>query len=238
MSVLLLARHGQTLLFSEDHDQLSPAGVEQARAMGAYWATLGLGFDRVLVGPKRAHRQTYEAARAAFKAASNQPLPEANMLPGFNDHQGEQVFRAVVPTLDNGKEMMERFGRAFLRGDLPMRRTWMEAYVRVSRRWMNGELPADRFESWTAFRARVGRTLDTLKTSTGPRDRILVFTSAGPVAAALGHAFNLDDETVLKLSWTTRNASLTEFFLSQDELSLSSFNATPYLNDQKLLTYV
>lgn len=240
MSVLYLVRHGQTSLFNEDYDQLSPIGIEQARGLGLHWSSIGVKFDRVFLGPRQCHRQTHDAARASFRATSDDPWPEPIVLPEFNDHQGDQVFRHVVPYMEERDVLLRKLGGAFLKGDLTMRRAWMESYVRISRRWMRNELDVDtsQFESWSAFRQRITRGLEGLVRMATPRERIAVFTSAGPMAATMGQSLDLDDTAILKLNWAVRNAAISEFFFSAQQLSLSAFNTTPHLLDQKLLTYI
>jgi len=50
----------------DDYDRLSELGERQARATGAFLAARGMRFDRVLVGPRRRHRQSAEAVLAAW----------------------------------------------------------------------------------------------------------------------------------------------------------------------------
>ena len=66
----------------------------------------------------------------------------------------------------------------------------------------------------------------------------MAFTSAGPVAVALGRALSLDDETVLALSWTVRNCSVSKFLFSGDRFSLHSFNSELHLAEPGLDSWV
>ena len=66
--------------------------------------------------------------------------------------------------------------------------------------------------------------------------RIAVFTSAGPVAAAVQLALGSDDETELGLAFQVRNSSVSEFVFSAERFSLVSFNETPHLLDAALVT--
>jgi hypothetical protein len=58
---------------------------------------------------------------------------------------------------------------------------------------------------------------------------VVVFTSAGSVAAASALARGLDDLETLELSFEVRNAAFAELALSNGELTLLSFNAQPHL---------
>ena len=72
----------------------------------------------------------------------------------------------------------------------------------------------------------------------GRKKRVVAFSSAGPVAAAMGHALNLDDEKTFDLSWTVRNASYTEFLFTRGRFSLVAFNAAAHLTNPQLLTFI
>ena len=69
MSVLYLVRHGQATVEGDDYDQLSAIGAEQSNALGNFWIGRGLSFDRVLVGPRRRHRQTMTRSRRSIRTA-------------------------------------------------------------------------------------------------------------------------------------------------------------------------
>ena len=55
---------------------------------------------------------------------------------------------------------------------------------------------------------------------------------------ALGRALSLDDETVLALSWTVRNCSVSKFLFSGDRFSLHSFNSELHLAEPGLDSWV
>ena len=40
-----------------------------------------------------------------------------------------------------------------------------------------------------------------------------------------------------EVAWMARNCSFSEFLFSDDRFTLSSFNASPHLDDESLLTY-
>jgi hypothetical protein len=57
------------------------------------------------------------------------------------------------------------------------------------------------------------------------------------IGATVSLALDLAAQRTLEMSWTSRNASYTEFLSSADRFSLSSFNNHPHLEDPDLLTY-
>jgi len=60
MGLLLLVRHGQASFGADDYDVLSPAGWEQARALGRWLAERGELPVSVVHGGMRRHRETWE----------------------------------------------------------------------------------------------------------------------------------------------------------------------------------
>ena len=103
---------------------------------------------------------------------------------------------------------------------------------------MRGEIGHAEVESWTAFRARVGRGMARIA-AVGRGKTALVFTSAGAVAAATADALGMrDEERVLDLSWSLYNGSMTELDFTGERWGLRSFNATPHLRDKRLVTSV
>jgi hypothetical protein len=72
---------------------------------------------------------------------------------------------------------------------------------------------------------------------TTPSAGAVVFTSSGPIAAAMRRALHLSAEDALQLSWMSRNASFTDFRAVGERFMLSAFNAYPHLDEDSLLTY-
>jgi broad specificity phosphatase PhoE len=116
-------------------------------------------------------------------------------------------------------------------------RVYDRMYQRISRMWVAGELDSPDVETWAHFIDRVDRGIAQIRENMGKNSRVVVFTSGGVIAATVRIALDLAPQRTLELSWTARNASYTEFLVSGERFSLSSFNNHPHLEDQDLLTY-
>lgn len=57
MSTLLLVRHGQARLFSDNYDRLSDLGLSQAEALADFWLERGIRPDSVFSGSMIRQRQ-------------------------------------------------------------------------------------------------------------------------------------------------------------------------------------
>jgi len=116
-------------------------------------------------------------------------------------------------------------------------RVYDRLYQRITRMWVAGELDSPDVESWPHFCERVDRGIARIREQAGENRRIVVFTSGGVIGATVRTALDLSPQRSLELSWTSRNASYTEFLFSGERFSLSSFNNHPHLEDEELLTY-
>jgi broad specificity phosphatase PhoE len=106
----------------------------------------------------------------------------------------------------------------------------------VISRWVAGDPALDGIESWHEFCLRVESGLvQVMRDNTAPS--AVIFTSAGPIGAAMRHALHLSPEDTLQMSWMSRNASFSDFRVAGERFMLSAFNAHPHLDEDSLLTY-
>jgi broad specificity phosphatase PhoE len=116
-------------------------------------------------------------------------------------------------------------------------RVYDKLFQRITRMWVDEELDSPEVESWRRFCDRVDHGIGTIREGALKNGRVVVFTSGGVIAATVRKALDLSPQRTLELSWTSRNASYTEFLFSLERFSLSSFNSHPNLEDGEMLTY-
>src|SRR5450755_4195095 len=99
MSTLVLVRHGKASAFSRDgYDQLSDPGFAQSRALGEFWAQERATFDRVFVGPRKRHVQTYETvAKIMHDVGIEWPAP--THVEELDEHDGINLVFKLLPEL-------------------------------------------------------------------------------------------------------------------------------------------
>ncbi len=238
MSRLFLVRHGQASFLERNYDKLSAKGEEQARILGKYWAELNLGFDRVYSGPRVRQRETARIAGEAYKTAGI-PWPEPTVLQEFDEFQAEMVMERSLPELietDSGiKTMHDAFKNAGTRPE--QFKTFQDIFEVIIGRWAAGKLPLDGIEPWEDFNSRVQRGLAGLSANGSGGQTVAIFTSGGPVGAAMQRALDLSTEATLKSAWMVRNCSFSEFLFSPGRFTLSTYNATPHFTDPEFLTH-
>lgn len=244
MGTLLLVRHGQASFFDANYDRLSTTGETQARLLGACWAQRGLQIHKVFTGPRTRQQRTAEIAGEGFALGGGAwPLPL--VLEDLDEMRIEPLFRQHLPEIAAKHPHLQSLGDSMVaaEGDEARARIFARIFEGVVALWMKGQLDAEGVEAWSSFRGRVRRCIGMV--CGGPNEgldraargeRIAVFTSAGPIAAALQLSLGLDDEKAMDLAWRVRNTSITELLYSGERLSLSSFNELPHLEDAALVT--
>lgn len=237
MSKLFIVRHGQASFDSDDYDQLSAIGQAQSLALGKHWASLGLQFDRVYVGPRKRHRQTAAWVAEAYRS-QGLTWPEPEQMPELDEHHGYPVMEHVLPDLRRQNPQINALYIAARESGEVQRETVLRLLQAVMLLWAREEIKADGFEPWADFRARVRQGVAKIRAANGRGSRIAAFTSTGPVAVVAGEALSLADEPTLKLSWVVRNATYSEFLFSGDHFSLSTFNAASHFYEPDLWTLV
>jgi len=237
MSLLFIVRHGQASFHADDYDQLSTRGVEQARLLAVHWADLNLSFDHVYVGPRRRHGQTMDAVATVYRERRLN-WPEPVNLPELDEHCGVDVLMRSLPDLMRRDPAIREMKEKWRKDSDNAQRDFMRLYQKVTRMWVRRELRLPDLEAWHEFRDRVSRGLAKIAEGTSSKKRVVAFSSAGPVAAAMGVALGLDDEKTFELSWTVRNSAYTEFQFSRGRFSVMAFNAVAHLTKPHLLTFI
>ncbi len=238
MSTINVIRHGQASFLAENYDRLSAVGERQARLLGEYWLKEGVMFDQVVYGPAERQIRTGEIVGDLYRQAGL-TWPSPVMDTDFDEFPAEPVVRRFLP------ELMARYpalaaSMAQFQAATEVRvkqRLFDRVLREVSQRWLEGEVGAPDIPSWHDFCHRVEAALRRVREGAGKSARIAVFTSGGPTAVTARVALELSYAATLELTWSPRNASVSEFLFTKDRFSLSTFNTTPHLTDPALLTY-
>ena len=231
MSVLYMMRHGQASFGQDNYDRLSELGLRQAALTGEHLARLGLAFDAAYCGAMSRQQDT---ARAALDALASPP--PLQVLPGFNEYESIPIIKSLLPAMRREDPAIDQAAPRMLDD----RKAFQTVYEGAMRRWVSGRYPLEQGEAWRQFQSRVQAALERVQADNGRGKTVLVFTSGGPISAALRLALGLGDEIALRLTWVIKNASLSSFFYNDRDFSLSLFNSTAHLElrqEPELITY-
>jgi broad specificity phosphatase PhoE len=210
MGTLYLVRHGQASFGAEDYDQLSALGRQQSVRLGQYFRQKSLAFDSVLSGTLRRHQQTWDAIRegGAFDI-------EALAWPGLNEFDSAAVIATVHPYPLEKPDTPELYRHHFrlLRDGLTQ--------------WMNGVVSPKGMPSYQEFKSGVISALDHVRHHCA--GNVLLVSSGGPIATAIGHVLGTKPETTIELNMRIRNSAVTEFAFSPKRHTLVTYNTLPHL---------
>jgi broad specificity phosphatase PhoE len=245
VSSLFLIRHGQASYGVANYDQLSPLGVQQARAIGAALAGSklhALPLDAIYAGPLKRQRDTAQHLREACAAAGRE-LPEIQILEELEEYPAFELLRHWVPKL-----VKEDPQFAPLAGEAVEKPSMVKlldlAFERIIGQWGRGEIVTDGVESMADFVARVQRGIERIVISHGKGARIAAVTSGGVIGASLHLALDFTHARALDVMKMVRNGSISEFAYRSHgfawrpgDFSVVGFNHVEHLGAAEMITF-
>jgi len=210
MGTLYLVRHGQASFGAADYDQLSALGQRQCRRLGEHLRARGIVFEAALTGTLRRHAQSLEALAEGLGGA---PAPQR--LAGLDEYDPHAVVHALYPAPPPPPDPAEAYRHHF--------RLLREGLAA----WMAGRTAPQGMPAHADFVAGVAQALDRV------RERhagdVLLVSSGGPIATAVGLVLGLAPAAVIDLNLRIRNSAVTEFAFTPKRHALLSFNAIAHL---------
>lgn len=220
MAELYLVRHAQASFHSSDYDCLSELGERQSRWLGEYFASRGIGFDVLVTGTLRRHRQTLEGI---LRGMDRDAGSEAIEQPGLDEYD----FRALVAAFAAAHADDPRV--AAWRADPASKPAFYRLLKLAMLAWAAGELPGPLPETWADFMQRTEAAAAALQALTAQGARLLAISSGGAMSALLGGRLGLTPAHIADVNMQIRNSSVSHFHLNRERFLLSSWNAVPHL---------
>jgi broad specificity phosphatase PhoE len=235
MSSIYMIRHGQASFGERNYDRLSERGVLQSRLLARYWAKIGFRCDAAYAG--RMVRQQ-DTAREILDLYTKDglPFPELIVDEAFNEYNSASIILSHVQDLAGEDPALERD----LKRIYTDKRAFQRVFERIMMKWIAGKDRRNGLDTWEEFRNRVWGGLRRIMAIHGKGRTVVVFTSGGPISAALQLALGISDEQTLRIAWQIVNASITKFLYNAERISLAGFNETAHLDlerDRSLVTY-
>lgn len=213
MSRVYLVRHGQAAFGTDDYDRLTETGIAQCRQLARHWRAIGRRVDLVYTGRLRRQRESAEAFVKAAAEDGGITLP-VKALPGIEEYDHLSLLAAHQGAGRESDATEDR--RAFRR--------------RLSgalKAWAAGELRD--VEPFPIFRDRCAAALATLMRDAGRGRNIVLFGSAGSLAAAMQPALGLADWDLLRLKLTFFNSGVSSLLFDGKTVTIESLNAVSHL---------
>ena len=211
MGTLYLVRHGQASFGADDYDVLSDLGYRQALRLGEYFKYKGISFDAAFTGTLRRQVKTFEG----ICAGAGLPL-RATQLAGLNEYDSEAVIAAIHPHKLEKATTPEMYRHHFrlLKDGL--------------KQWMDGVVSPRGMPSYTDFVRGITDVLDHIRHT--HEGNVLLVSSGGPIATAVGHVLGTSPETTIELNLRIRNCSVTELAFTPKRHMLVTYNTLPHLD--------
>jgi broad specificity phosphatase PhoE len=229
MGAIYLLRHGQASFGSNNYDQLSALGHQQAQVLGEALQRRGVQPDLLISGTMQRHQET---AAGALRGMGLDLAVQTHA--GVNEFDHENVIEVAQPRYADKTVMM---GEMAATGD--PRRAFQKFFQDAVARWVGGNHDDEYKEPWSVFKLRCVSALEDLVQRTSPKGSTLVFTSGGTISVICAHLLGLNDMQAFTINWTLANVGITKLQAGRDGLHLISVNEHAHVEgtEPSLLTY-
>jgi broad specificity phosphatase PhoE len=233
VGTLYLVRHGQASFGADDYDQLSALGHKQALRLGEYFRLKGVTFNTAITGTLKRQTQTLagicEGMGVEFSAPGSSTSIEASvgehlLWPGLNEYDSLAVIGAIHPQKLEKPDTPELYRHHF--------RLLKDGLAQ----WMAGVVSPIGMPSYREFSAGVAAALAHIRSEC--EGNVLLVSSGGPIATAVGQVLGTSAETTIELNLRIRNCSVTEFAFTPKRHMLLTYNTLPHLDAPEYASWV
>ena len=171
-------------------------------------------------GPwNRLSRATGAAAPSGGSAVREASSVGAHIFwPGLNEYDGAALIAAVHPHPLAKPDTAELYKQYF--------RLLKDSLAQ----WMTGATRPRGMPSYPEFVAGITSALEHVRTH--HEGHVLLVSSGGPIATAVGQLLGTRAEATIELNMGIRNSSVTEFSFNPKRYRLVTFNTLPHLDAQ------
>jgi broad specificity phosphatase PhoE len=232
---IYIVRHGQASITSTNYDQLSRLGVEQASALGKWFATNGKSISHVVTGNMVRQLDTAKAFMAHLPNQVNKKVNWSINL-GFNEFDHLNVISGHNPEMAKPgalgtyvKEQGDQFA------------AFQHIFVDSFKRWVDHPQDHGYQESWSDFKKRTIGALQAITEKLEPGQNVLVVTSAGPISAICHEIIPFPQNGILGFMGELVNCGMTKFNLNNEKLQVEYVNIATHLKEGEnpnLITFV
>lgn len=223
---LLLLRHGQGMLGTEDYDRLSESGRRQSTLLGErLGAELEVGWA-AWSGSLRRHRQTLESLEVNGAAFID---------PKLNEYRVDQLMQsALAQATELRLEVPEQHAFA---DPVAFLETFLAWFPNVLDHWQSGRLVDAANGTWAAFRVRALAPVNAWKQELQQGRNVVVVTSAGIISTIVSDLLGRGLAWQRELNVSLYNASVTELSLdARAGWQLERINCVSHLEPHDLVT--
>ncbi len=221
-----MIRHAQASFGKADYDVLSDIGESQAKCLADHLIKQGQSFDGIYGGTLKRHKQTFAPLESACRAIKKD-LPEYIADPAFNEYDAEKFIITLLPgLLEDSPDLKPHADQILVNSQ-----SFQIIFEAIMKKWISGGSTAfdSDIQSFPAFQEQVDSGLDRIIAKHGPEKNIAIFTSGGPISAAVTRVLGLPGIQSLDIAWQVTNASITRIKYSRNKMALFTFNEFGFL---------
>ncbi len=234
MSEIYFIRHGQASFGETNYDKLSDLGRTQALILGDFFIKTGVEFQAVYSGSMERQVGTVEGVLSQL--AENDLVDGLKIMQEFNEYDSSAVVLSLLPKMiEEDPSVSEDVDKM-----ISDRKVFQKIFGKIMMRWISGKYDDSKIETWRDFTGRVQQGVKRIMDECGPKKRVALFTSGGPISAVMQMALSLSDSETLDINWQIRNTSVSVFRYHKHNFGLLSFNNVAHLelkNESGLVTY-
>ncbi len=179
MKTILLARHGQASLGSDNYDKLSELGIQQANILGQFFADNERPVDKIFTGSMVRQQHTAKHFCKPYLHGSGRSVP-AQTFSELNEFDHEEVLFTFLGCKDK-----KEFKAKIATDDSFSKTALLKMFQDAMNRWVSGEHDEDYQETWSQFSSRANDGLNKIIENTDNGSVSLVFTSGGIIASTI-----------------------------------------------------
>jgi broad specificity phosphatase PhoE len=199
---LILLRHGQASLGTDDYDRLSELGRSQALALRARLAAAQALGDVIVSGSLKRQRQTVAGLGRSHAAGIDESL---------NEYTVDQLIRSTLEQA--GKLGIQVPGDEAFADPKSYLKTFLDWFPEVLMHWQAARLQCEHNGPWADFHARVTAPIPGWSELVASGRTVVVVSSAGVISTVVSEMLGEDLAWQRALNVRLYNASLTELRL-------------------------
>ncbi len=238
MSKIYLFRHAQASFLADDYDNLSNKGKLQSEALGQYFATNDIHFDKLYIGKLKRHQQTFDGFSQAYISKKIE-LPKPIHLEALNEHHALNALQFYYSDFIAQNPIANKLLQEANKNPELKQKYTIQIFALFLKAYTAGKYAENHetIQSWSSFRKQTKKGVASILEQISKGETIGVFTSGGTKSAIIGDCLNISEEKISELNLVIRNTSFSQLLFSNNKLNILSLNETPHLK-KELITFV
>jgi broad specificity phosphatase PhoE len=235
MTVIYLVRHGQASFSADDYDQLSEKGVKQAALVSGFLKQKIHSKPIIITGTMLRHQQTAQSSLHAFD------ITEEDNSAYYQDKRWNEYDHQNILGMLNPQLATPQGVRQYLSDKPEPMEQFKSLYIAAMDKWTQSEHIENYKESFAEFSQRPIAALNQI-ISDYPNEKVIVFSSGGPISIIASHLLGLPMKEFTKVNWSLVNGGVTKIITrgKENKPALSTFNEHDIFEQnlkEQLITY-